>query len=331
VALDTENSICSFLVLVQIICYDLCTDPADEFDKRPLFIYLKEIVKLGYGNMKIEEITAKSIIVPSKLPDVDYAINPYTGCQFGCLYCYATFIGRFVNEPRSNWGNYVYVKSNAIALAKDQISRWGTKRKKSSILLSSVTDPYHGVEHKYRLTRGILEVIIEQGYTGPVSILTKSPLVLRDVDLLKQLNADIGLTITTTDDQLSRFLEVKAPLASRRLDTVTKLIQEGIQTYVFIGPLLPHFRTQPDLLDDLFRAVADTGTQEVYVEHINLPKYVKDQMSKTLQCESEDVQEIYSRAVSQKHRDILTTLVEDLASKHNLHIRLGGTIYHPEF
>jgi DNA repair photolyase len=280
--------------------------------------------------MKIKEINAKTIIVPSKLPDVDYVINPYTGCQFGCLYCYATFVGRFVNEPRSNWGNYVYVKSNAISLAKDQLSSWGVKRKQSSILFSSVTDPYHGIERKYRLTRGILEVIVEQGYTGPISILTKSPLVIRDVELLKQLNADVGLTITTTDDQLSRFLEVKAPLASRRLDTVTQLIQEGIHTYVFIGPLLPHFRTQPELLDDLFRAVADTGTQEVYVEHINLPKYVKDQMSKTLQGESEDVRDIYKGAVSQYHRDMLTAVVEELAAKYNLHIRLGGTIYHPE-
>lgn len=280
--------------------------------------------------MKIKEIAVKSIIVPSKLPDVDYVINPYTGCQFGCLYCYATFVGRFVNEPRSNWGNYVYVKSNAIALAKDQLSSWGAKRKQSSILFSSVTDPYHGIERKYRLTRGILEVFVEQGYTGPISILTKSPLIIRDVELLKQINADVGLTITTTDDQLSRFLEVKAPLASRRLDTVTKLIQAGIRTYVFIGPLLPHFRTQPELLDDLFRAIADTGTQEVYVEHINLPKYVKDQMSKTLGGETEEIQAIYKSAVSQSHRDILSTVVEDLAVKYNLHIRLGGTIYHPE-
>jgi len=280
--------------------------------------------------MRIEEVTAKSIIVPSKLPDVDYVINPYTGCQFGCLYCYATFVGRFVNEPRSNWGNYVYVKANAIALARDQLDSWGEKRKLSSILFSSVTDPYHGIERKYRLTKGILDVFVEQSYTGPISILTKSPLVLRDLELLTQLNSEVGLTITTTDDHLSRFLEVKAPLASRRLDTVAKLVQEGIRTYVFIGPLLPHFRYQPELLDDLFHAIADTGTKEVYVEHINLPKYVKDQISKTLLGESKEVQAIYKGAVSQSHRDILTAVVEELTAKYNLHIRLGGTIYHPE-
>jgi len=182
--------------------------------------------------MKIEHIEAKSIIVPSNIPDKDYVVNPYTGCQFGCLYCYATFMGRFVNEPRNNWGNYVYVKTNAVELAHAQLSTWGDKRKRSSILLSSVTDPYHGIEHKYLLTRGILKTFAEQKYPGPISILTKSPLVLRDVDLLKQLNSEVGLTITTTDEHLSRFLEVKAPLARRRLETVSKLVQLWIEFFL---------------------------------------------------------------------------------------------------
>jgi DNA repair photolyase len=280
--------------------------------------------------MKIQELEAKSIIVPSNLPDVDYVINPYTGCQFGCIYCYATFMGRFVNEPRSNWGNYVYVKVNAVELAGDQLRRWGAKRKQSSILFSSVTDPYHGVEHKYRRTRGVLEVLVELGYPGPVSILTKSPLVSRDVDLLRRLNADVGLTITTTDDKLSRYLEVSAPLASRRLDTLEKLAQAGIRTYVFVGPLLPHFRYQPELLDDLFGAIAKTGTQEVYVEHINLPSYVKNKMWSVLKDESEEIQAVYKQAQTQEHREILNALVEELTRKHDLRIRFGGTIYHPD-
>jgi DNA repair photolyase len=280
--------------------------------------------------MKIEHIEAKSIIVPSNIPDKDYVVNPYTGCQFGCLYCYATFMGRFVNEPRSNWGNYVYVKSNAVELARAQLRTWGEKRKGSSILLSSVTDPYHGIEHKYLLTRGILEVFVEQEYPGPISILTKSPLVLRDVDLLNQLNSEVGLTITTTDDQLSRFLEVRAPLVSRRLDTVTKLVQQGIHTYVFVGPLLPHFRCQPELLDDLFQAIAETGTREVYIEHINLSPYIKEQLWKVLNDESEQIRSIYTKAQSDEHRQILDEIIVELIEKYNLQIRFGGTIYHPE-
>ncbi|MHC4160251.1 MAG: SPL family radical SAM protein, partial [Planctomycetota bacterium] len=289
---------------------------------------LKEITaKPIRATIKIEEKEAKSIIVRSKLPDTDYVVNPYTGCQFGCLYCYATFTGRFVNEPRSNWGNYVYVKKNAVELAREQLGKWTDERKHSTILLSSVTDPYHGVEQKYRLTRGILEVMVEENYPGVISILTKSPMVLRDVDLLKRLNSEVGLTITTTDDKLSRFLEVTAPLATRRLDTLRQLVNDGIQTYAFVGPLLPHFRYQPRLLDKLFGEIASTGTRQVYVEHINLTGSIKERMWKELRQESREVQAVYRGAGTQKHREILTEMVNFLIEKHGLYIRLGGTIY----
>ncbi len=176
--------------------------------------------------MKIVERDAKSIIVPSRLPDADYVVNPYTGCQFGCLYCYATFTpevrgftSRFVNEPRSGWGSYVYVKKNAVELAMRQLEKWPPSKKEAVIMFSSVTDPYQGLERRYQLTRGVLQALVDARYPGLITILTKSPLVLRDVDLLERLNAEAGLTITTADDQLSRLLEVTAPLASRRLDT----------------------------------------------------------------------------------------------------------------
>lgn len=280
--------------------------------------------------MKITEVEAKSIIVPSKLLDQDYVINPYTGCQFECLYCYATFMGRYVNESRNDWGNYVYVKLNAVEVVRKQLGKWGKERRQSSILLSSVTDPYQGVERKYKIVRGILEVFIEAEYPGQINLLTKSPLIERDLDLLKQLNMDVGLTITTTDDKLSRFLEVKAPSASRRLDTLAKLVQEGIRTYAFIGPLLPHFRYQPELLDDLFKSIAETGTQDIYIEHINLPGYIKQQMSKVLNGTSEEIRAIYEEAKTQTHRDALDIMVNDLLRKYNLKVRLGGTIYHPD-
>lgn len=281
--------------------------------------------------MKIEEITAKSILVASKLPDADYVVNPYTGCQFGCLYCYATFMGRFVNEPRSNWGNYVYVKANAVEIIRSELKKWSAEKRLSKVLLSSVTDPYHGIEEKYRLTRGILEVFVEEKYPGCVSILTKSPMVLRDVDLLKELpNVDVGMTITTTDDKLSRFLEVTAPLASRRFDTLAKLNEQGIPTYAFVGPLLPHFRYHPELLDKLFAEIAATGVKEIYVEHINLPAYIKERLWSTLQHESKEIQQVYEGAKTQIHRDALTEMVNKLVEKYKLHIRLEGAIYHQE-
>lgn len=280
--------------------------------------------------MKIQEIESKSIITASKLPDADYVVNPYTGCEFGCLYCYASFMGRFVNEPIDNWGNYVYVKKNAVVLFEEELKRWTPEhRLKSKMLLSSVTDPYHGIESKYKLTRGILEILARENYPGVVSILTKSPLVLRDVDLLKRIpKAEVGMTITTTDDKLSRFLEVQAPLASRRLKTLRELHEAGIYTYAFVGPLLPHFRYQSDLLDELFASLAETGVQALYVEHINLKAYIRQRLWQTLEQEPEEIQAVYKAASTSEHREELDRMVAGLLKKYNLNLRLDEVIYH---
>lgn len=279
--------------------------------------------------MKIQEIEAKSMLVQSKLPDAQYVVNPYVGCEFGCSYCYASFMGRFVQEPVNNWGEYVYVKTNAVSIVERELQRWPPSKRQASILLSSVTDPYHGIESKYRLTRGILEILARERYSGVVSILTKSPLVLRDIDILRQLaRVEVGMTVTTTDDQLGRFLEVRAPLTSRRLRTLKQLHEEGFNTYAFVGPLLPHFRYSPALLEDLFAQLAATQVQSVFVEHINLKPYIKMRLLERLQHESSEVQAVYQGASSLEHRQALDKLVLELIKKHQLKLRLNQVIYH---
>jgi DNA repair photolyase len=281
--------------------------------------------------MNVQEIEAKSILVKSKLPDTDFVVNPYTGCQFACQYCYASFMGRFVGEPVANWGNYVYVKANAVSLFAAEIRRLRAEDRTRTILLSSVTDSYHGIEKKYRLTRGILEVLAAADYSGRVSVLTKSPLVLRDVDVLKRLrNAEVGLTVTTTDDALSGFLETHAPPASRRLYTLEKLNTAGIATYCFVGPLLPHFRYRPELLDELFSRIAQTGTTAVYIEHINLKKYIRDRLSEFLGDTSPEIRAIYREARTDEHRRALDGVVLGLVKKHGLRLRLGMPLYHED-
>src|SRR5438093_11831028 len=237
--------------------------------------------------MKVVEIEAKSILVRSKLPDAEYVVNPYIGCVFGCHYCYASFAGRFVGEPIGNWGSYVYAKINAVPLFEVELAKLRRAGRAPSILLSSVTDAYQGAEKKYRLTRGILEALAREPYPGVVSILTKSPLVLRDADLLATIpRAEVGLTVTTTDDRLSRFVEVRAPLASRRLRTLAELHDAGVETYAFVGPLLPHFRYDPEALDELFAGLAKAGVSSVFVEQINLRPYIIQSLLQILKRES---------------------------------------------
>jgi DNA repair photolyase len=283
------------------------------------------------GAARIGEIKAKSILVRSNLPDADYVANPYVGCQFGCLYCYATFMGRYVHEPRDQWGAYVYAKVNAVELAREELSRWGDRRRQSRVLLSSVTDAYQGVEKRYRLTRGILEAFAEAQYPGQIGLLTKSPLVLRDLDLLQKLpDAEVGLTVTTTDDALSRLLEVRAPLASRRLATLRQLCEARIPAFAFVGPLLPHFRYQPEKLDQLLGAIAGTGVRQVYVEQINLSSYIRARLRQELADAPEHVRAVYQEADTHEHRQSLDEIVDRLLRKHGLAVRLGGTIYHPD-
>src|SRR3989338_10259970 len=127
--------------------------------------------------MDIQVIKAKSILILSKLPDADYVVNPYIGCRFGCTYCYASFMGRFVGKKVSDWGEYVYPKINAPELLKKELKKLKDKGRGQEIFFSSVTDPYQGLEAKYQLTRKCLEELADFGFEGTLSILTKSDLV----------------------------------------------------------------------------------------------------------------------------------------------------------
>ncbi|MEK6816502.1 MAG: radical SAM protein, partial [Nanoarchaeota archaeon] len=137
---------------------------------------------------KVKEIKANEIIVKSNLPDADYVINPYVGCTHSCLYCYARFMKRFTGHTEP-WGKFIDIKVNAPGLIPAETSKYRGK----SIFLSSVTDAYQPLERKYQLTRKILWKLIPM--QPDLSILTKSDLVLRDIDLLKQFKGcEVGFT-----------------------------------------------------------------------------------------------------------------------------------------
>lgn len=279
--------------------------------------------------MRVVESEARSILVASKLPDADYVINPYMGCAFGCSYCYATFMGRYVGEEADEWGSYVYVKTNAVELAREEIPRLQRTHGAATLLLSSVTDPYQGVESKYRLTRGILGALVDASWLGRVSILTKSPLVTRDIDLFQSLTrAEVGLTVTSTDDRVSKWLEVRAPKASARIAALSELHQAGVPTYAFVGPLLPHFRHSPSELDELFAAISAAGVRDVYVEHMNLKPYIRERLEPRLAGEPQPIRDSFSVARKDEVRREVNELVNQLLSKHDLRLRLGEVLDH---
>jgi len=189
--------------------------------------------------MKIRDIQAKSILSKTGIYGVDYVINPYLGCSHGCGYCYADFMKRF-HKGSGEWGSFVSAKVNAPEVLKRELEKIGSK--KTRIMISSVCDPYQEIEKRYGLTRKCLEQLLTADKVKhlDISILTKSPLVLRDVDLLKKFRSiEVGMTITTDDDKVRKLFEPCAPSIDSRIDALKKMHGTGLHTYAFIGPILP--------------------------------------------------------------------------------------------
>ncbi|MDD5765765.1 MAG: radical SAM protein [Candidatus Marinimicrobia bacterium] len=183
--------------------------------------------------LKISEVCARSILSTTGLP-ADYVINPYVGCQHACVYCYACFMKKFSahTEP---WGTFVDIKINAPEVLPVKPAKYENK----SIYFSSVTDAYQPLERKYELTRKILEKLVQ--FQPKISIQTKSSLVLRDRDILRQFSScEVGFTIMTMDEKLRREIEPFASPIAERITALKQIHDEGIPTYIFIGPILPY-------------------------------------------------------------------------------------------
>ena len=181
--------------------------------------------------MIIKEKQPKAILSFSKV--YPYVVNPYTGCQHGCSYCYARFMKRFTGH-REPWGQFVDVKVNAPELLRLEI----TKKKPGRVWVSGVCDPYQPIESKYKLTRECLEILACNDW--PVVVQTRSPLVLRDMDVLKEgRNFEVGLSITTANDNMRKLFEPDASSIKDRVDALDELHRAGIRTYVMIAPMLP--------------------------------------------------------------------------------------------
>jgi DNA repair photolyase len=188
----------------------------------------------------VREIQAKGILSNSKI--YEYALNPYTGCEHACSYCYARFMKRFSGH-REPWGEFVDVKVNAPALLAVELGR----KKPGQVWVSGVCDPYQPLEEQYRLTRGCLELLVEAGW--PVRVQTRSPLVTRDIDILREAgDLEVGLSITTADDEVRALFEPRAPSIAERLRALEELHSAGVKTFVMIAPMLPGAEKLPEAL-----------------------------------------------------------------------------------
>ena len=179
----------------------------------------------------IREIHARNILSRSKV--FDYVVNPYTGCQHGCTYCYARFMKRFSGH-KEPWGQFVDVKINAPDLLQHEIEKMPPGR----VWVSGVCDSYQPLEKTYELTKKCLEILVR--YDWPITIQTKSSLVLRDINLFRGTDKiEVGLSVTTRDEGVRRLFEPGAPPIKERIKALDELHLASIRTFAMVAPMLP--------------------------------------------------------------------------------------------
>lgn len=205
--------------------------------------------------MKIKEINVNDYLTKSNLPASDYVINPYVGCSHGCRYCYASFMKRFTGH-QENWGDFVDIKKCNKKINLRKISG-------KNVFLSSVTDCYNEFEERYLITRKILEQLVDSDCY--LSISTKSSLILRDTDLLKQIkNLTVSMSINTLDESFKNDMD-KASSIKSRLNTLEELHENGIYTVLFMSPIFPYITQWKEIIE-----ISKEYVDEYWFENLNL-------------------------------------------------------------
>ena len=207
----------------------------------------------------IKQVFCKTILSKSKL-GTDYSINPYRGCAHACVYCYTPYVLR----EKRKWGEFIEVKINAPEVLEKDLK----KHKAGTIFISSVTDPYNPLEKKYKLTRRILEKLKNTKFS--ISIQTKSDLVLRDIELLKEMDCEVGMTIITFNERARKIFEPNTSSSEKRLKALKKLKESGIKTYIFFGPVLPLISDEN--LEETIKKFASVKPDYIYIDKLNIKR-----------------------------------------------------------
>jgi DNA repair photolyase len=234
-------------------------------------MHAKKPLKIQYKPMP-----AKTILNPVKAPSMpfDWSINPYRGCQHGCSFCYARSTHSYLGEEADDtFQSLIFLKSDAPAILRAQIEKrlrskkiqpaWGP------VAIGTATDPYQQIESKAKLTRGCLEVLAE--YDIPVTVTTRSPLILRDLDVLRRLpSVSVNMSLSTLSNTIWRQFEPSTPSPALRLHTVEQLNAAGIRTGVFMAPILPYITDGETDIDQLVSAVSEANGQFLMPSYLRL-------------------------------------------------------------
>lgn len=221
--------------------------------------------------------TSRKVITRNDSPDIgfDRSINPYRGCEHGCVYCFARPTHAYLGlSPGLDFESKLFVKPEAPALLEKELAATGYEPR--MIAIGTNTDPYQPIERERKIMRGILEVLERAGH--PVGIVTKSALVVRDIDILgrmaKRNLAKVGISVTSLDPKLARTMEPRASTPPKRLEALKQLSEAGIPTTVMVAPVIPALNDSE--IERILDAAAHAGVKEASYVLLRLPLEVRD-------------------------------------------------------
>jgi DNA repair photolyase len=264
--------------------------------------------------MKIKEIRAKNIITKSGLPGADFVINPYVGCWHGCSYCYARFMKKFTGHMNDKWGGFVDVKLNASELISDNLEKYKNK----CIVIGSVTDPYQKPEEQFEITRKILKKI--KNLEAEVNILTKSDLIIRDIDLLKKFkNLKAVISLASMGRGTINNFEKNSVSSDKRLEAIKRMAENDIYTVVFISPILPYLTNWKEIIKK-----TEKWADEYWFENLNLYQSIKKDIFKIIKNKYPEILEKF-KDVYEKDSDYWNQRqaeIVDYCQKNNLKYKM---------
>jgi DNA repair photolyase len=260
-----------------------------------------------------------------------HAINPYRGCEFGCRYCYARYTHEFLEMGPAEFEQKIYFKENAAWLLEQELKRL---KPGTEIALGTATDPYQPLERKLNITRSLLEVFARNGGFR-LGIVTKSSLVTRDLDLLKDVarvnQLSVNMTVTTIDRKLARILEPRAPRPDLRISALGALRQAGIRAGVMCSPLMPGITDTRSSIEAVAKAASEVGAcymfaGALFLKSCSLPTFfafVREHFPQLLSSYEQRYKA--SAFVSPEYRKRIRDLVDSIRARYNL-----GTRYLPD-
>lgn len=237
----------------------------------------------------VRDEPARTIITRNESPDIsfDRSINPYRGCEHGCIYCYARPSHCYLGHSAGlDFETQLYAKPQAAMLLEKELAAPGYRP--ATMALGTNTDPYQPIERDRRITRAVLEVLERSGL--PVGIVTKSALVVRDIDILERMAArglaKVALSVTTLDRHLARRMEPRASTPSRRIEAIRRLSDAGIPTAVMVAPIIPALNDHE--IESILAAARSAGAREAGYVMLRLPRELKDLFREWLAAEVPD-------------------------------------------